>query len=200
MNGLFGHNLSDVIRSHPKIEFFTRWLNKLTKTYDLNAEDLDRFDDYLRLKAKININPNEPVDGVSEEVIYRLVRDFLRDLEFPFIKWTTTFTTGRESNEYQVCADLEFSRKRMHQSYQMLKELIKFAHRTGNNSEEMAELISHSPQFIINERDISFLIQNKETIFSEPMDDDVGNSRCRPKNARRKEQLEHKTATEIKSA
>lgn len=107
---------------------------------------------------------------------------------------------GRESQEYQICADLEFSRKQSHQSYQMLKELIEFAHRTGNNSKEMAKLISHPPQFIINENDVSFLVQNKETIFNQPMDDDVGNSRCRPKNVRRKEQLVHKTAKEIKSA
>lgn len=50
--------------------------------------DLEAFQKYLELKAKVNIEPNISLDGQDEKIICHLLRDFLRDLDVPFIaKW-----------------------------------------------------------------------------------------------------------------
>lgn len=85
-------------------------------------------------------------------------------------------------------------------SYQLLKELIEFSIKIGNEAKAIAELVSRPPSLVVHEADVAFLVQHKERIFAEPMEDDVDYSRCRPPNVRRKEQLTHQTAKAIKSA
>lgn len=82
----------------------------------------------------------------------------------------------------------------------MLKEIIEFSIKIGNEAKAIAELVARPPSLVVHEADVTFLVQNKERIFAEPMEEDVDYSRCSPPNVRRKRQLANQTAKAIKSA
>lgn len=103
-----------------------------------------------------------------------------------------------------MCSQIEDVRKNNPMTYKMLQGIVQFAIRMKGTMKdyrkEIADLISRPPKLFQTEAAIYYLMINYSRIFRKPSPDDVGYSRCRPPNARVKEQLEGKAMTEASKA
>lgn len=72
------------------MKFFQNWLSTIDKIYDLNALSANQVKEYSALKLKVNVTPDMEIPAGSEMFVFRLARDFLRELEEPFITKRTT--------------------------------------------------------------------------------------------------------------
>lgn len=53
--------------------------------------DEDELKQYIKLKLAVNVNPNsDDLITASPKLVYRLVRDFLKELKEPFMSKKTT--------------------------------------------------------------------------------------------------------------
>lgn len=79
--GIFGHQLAEILRSYPDLSFLFEWLNRLKKLHDAhNLESFfDRYEEYLKLKLKINLEPMSLPTDLDDEFLYRLVYDFFQN-------------------------------------------------------------------------------------------------------------------------
>lgn len=94
-NGIFHCSLRSILLNYPDIPFFYKWLNAVDKIieWENDEKNLEKFERYLMFKVKINHDPNQDIQLKTEEdkeFVYRLIRDFLVELNEPFITKTTT--------------------------------------------------------------------------------------------------------------
>lgn len=94
-NRVFGGRLLvDILKEHG-VEFFNNWLNQIEGNYQSDDMDLVELEQYTKLKIDINTKPNDEdlisrLAAKGNKFIYRLVRDFLKELKEPFIASKTT--------------------------------------------------------------------------------------------------------------
>lgn len=100
---------------------------------------------------------------------------------------------------FKICSAIENIRRKGQMRYKMLKGLILFANTKKVAGKELSDLLIHSKTAVLTEASVNYLCTNYGRVFAEESADDVGYSRCRPANERRKEQLENRANIAIES-
>lgn len=83
--------MNAILEQHHNLDFFNKWLDKLTEIHQPDGMSTDDLKKYLDWKVEVNERPfdDKLSDGASELFSYRLVRDFFRELKPSFVSERT---------------------------------------------------------------------------------------------------------------
>lgn len=85
----------------------------------------------------------------------------------------------------------------------MLQKMIEFANRMGGDEKEASIAVSElmaQPDAHANfhPTDVLYLMDNSKRIFTRPMPEDKGYSRCQPPNLRKEEQMDYASLFQLR--